>query len=464
MDTVKAVKILLFTALCLAFIGCGINGSSLGTTLVHMGCIFNANTQQMSYAFLAQNSGYMAGALLSGLLFMCCGDAAIQFGVATAGLGAYIVLTPWAPDIYTYCVFVAVANVFYAYLISCGSSYIISQWPAYKGPLLQTLFTMKCLGRFIFPSVAIPFLADISQNGGKIQRIARAAAFSVSEDMNFLTNGSSSGKCEVDEVERVRYPYVICGVPVVCVSLLFFAAFIILKSSPSTVDNKIDTHSEYESFEDSPEQSTRGRNILKISLILLTILCTLFLFFYNFVFANFLPTFAIKGLKFPAPNAALLTSVHYAGQFLGLVIAIFLSVITTSTKMIVINTFTVSLTYIALLFCESNSWIIWVGSAATGFFTSSTFPSLMLWISDYVEMTSVLSAVLIFTTNVAEINGNLTLGYLLQNYTHMSLVYFTVTVSCVTFLVFSLMLLLVFLCRNRTDSEIKRLERCKLEQ
>ena len=105
--------------------------------------------------------------------------------------------------------------------------------------------------------------------------------------------------------------------------------------------------------------------------------------------------------------------------------------------MITINSTFTLIAFTMLVFAESAEWIVWVAVVLAGLFLASTFPALILWISDYMVLSSAISSTLITTNAITTIVGSVVLGYLLQNYSHMSMIYLDLVccvVSCVLFL------------------------------
>ena len=279
------IKLYILLVTCMGFFSMGINSTIVRTTLVHMGLVFNVNTQQMAYTLTAINLGNVIGSILS------------------------------------------------------------------------------------------------------------------------IFNGSEAEikPCSTDMLglESVRHPFIIAGSFNISTSVLFFALVLVLK--PRFLmkgSRKIAEALPIEDEKQSKNGSKTKKRIKHTKFVLLFLsvvyhVYTAFYLWYEYIFGCFLSTFAIKGLKLPVEQATLLVSLFYGSWAAGRIVASFLSIILSPTKMISINmTFTL-IAYTLLLFSGYNDWTVWIGAGTLGFFLASTFSTLMLWVSDFMMLSSAISSVLL---------------------------------------------------------------------
>ena len=116
----------------------------------------------MSLFLVFANIGFTVGALLSGFLFDIFSEV-LQLAICLPVMAILVIITPFMKTVYLFTAVIVCSNVVHGYMRSGSISYILKLWidHKYKQPLFHTLQTVRCLGVFTFPFIAIPFLADL---------------------------------------------------------------------------------------------------------------------------------------------------------------------------------------------------------------------------------------------------------------------------------------------------------------
>lgn len=184
----------------------------------------------------------------------------------------------------------------------------------------------------------------------------------------------------------------------------------------------------------------------------------IFLFYHVYLYVELIPvafmtTFAVKYLKFPVRNAALITSVFFGFHFSGRLIGIPLSTCLRPRTMVALNVSLTAASYL-LLIAFVNVWpsIVWVSSAMSGLSMATTFATGILWIADRVPMTGRVASVILVGSSLGGVIGPQLVGRLFEALTPMWFVYTIVAASFCHVVLFGCMLAFV----HRFGEHLKR--------
>lgn len=488
----KKTKAFISALVYITALGLGMNSALVGVTLVHMGCIYNLDTQGMSFTFVGLNIGYLVGSLAAGILFDKFNEL-YQCFLSSVLIGILITVAPWMGNIFGYITLVGITNCVQGFIFSSMHVYNVRLWPSHKRPAYQSVSAMRPVGSFILPFIAIPFLVEVHDSVATSVEIGNQTystnistinneTIAVRQDILSRYENDSlimenvtdkSNLCgSIDGLGDVRYLFLVVGMCLVAIGFgyLIFIGILrppirrkntILSNTSTKVENsginvnhnKTDDH-DYDKKTMSNSSVHVKDNIKKLSSlvkgIIVSVSLTYILIFswFEYIFANFLPTFTIKGLGLSVEKAALLLSVFYGLYMVGRVLCIFISFAMSPSTVLIVNSFFIILGYVMTLFCRQHEFMLWIAVPVLGFFLSSTFPQMVLWLSDYIVLTGSTNAVFFLCASLSSMSGGVIVGYLFQKYTYMSLVYFGLSSCLLATLLFIVMSILAVVYRK----------------
>ena len=409
----------------------------------------------MSFVLVFANTGFTVGALVSGFLFDIFSEV-LQLAICIPVLAILTIITPFMKTVYLFTAVIACSNVVQGYIRSGSISYILKLWidHKYKQPLFHTLHTVRCLGAFAFPFIAIPFLADlpgevdnpILLNETDYSVTQNCTPVSLSNMSNYIgdcinTSGDSNETSYTvpnspEDVENVKYVFVLVGIAYIITSLFctilacilqppIFQSNIGLKRTVVSADAKEEKH-----------KNTLKYKFYIISIFILVLVFSGFYGFYDYMLGSMMYAIAFRGLQFGSKESSILVSVFYGTQCIGRIISIPASSIMSISKIIFINITCTIIGLIIMMFVLLNVNLIWIATAIVGVFVSSTIPSIQLWLSDYITVTGSVSSALFVVISISSIGGLVVVGHLFQNFGHMSVMYMAMATSVLNALIF----------------------------
>jgi len=186
-------------------------------------------------------------------------------------------------------------------------------------------------------------------------------------------------------------------------------------------------------------------------------LSLLFLFYHIFAYVEltpmeYLPTFAIKFMRWPVSEVSLLMSIffgtHCAGRFLGVP----LSFVLRPRTMIIVNLFLTTAACCILLSMQRLPELLWASAALFGIGMATTYATAVLWTAESVTVSGRVASIVVGGGSFGSVIQPQIVGRLFDVPAAggpMSMVYVLITASLVHTVLFVCMLLFVARCHVR---------------
>ena len=92
-----------------------------------------------------------------------------------------------------------------------------------------------------------------------------------------------------------------------------------------------------------------------------------------------------------------------------------------------------------MCFVGYNDVIMWISAAMAGFFQSSTFPTSVLWASEYIQISGLAAGVFVFGASSAGVVYPMFVGRFFDTGAQMNMVYMILTVAILQIFIFAAM-------------------------
>ena len=353
---------------------------------------------------------------------------------------------------------------------TAGQSYCVNLWHdhRFKEPVLQGGHAIWSLGAAIGPFIIRPFLSELQYdghsdavvnnvstliNGWNTTHLLDGSIIQHSPDNQLVHHQSPDGDhvniTNISDVMSVRFAYVTIGLIILIFGIPFFAIFL-----ANCFSNRKKSSDESDrSIKDGDETTTKGSPSSSCNPIRAIFLVMLSYFTFLLVYIEGIPiayyvTFCIKYLDWPVRQASLLMTIFFGAHFSGRVLGVPLSAYLAPRTMLIMNLFLSTTANVLLMFVNFFPAIMWISAAMAGFGVSSTFPTIILWVSELIQVTGFVSSVLSVGASMGFFTAPLLVG-LMFDATPMSMVYILLIVSICLFLFFLLQLAFVFKFKHR---------------
>ena len=408
----------------------------------------------MSLAAVFLNFGYLLGALLSGIIFDRFNEV-IQLTICIPVMAAVIIATPWMPNVYLYYMGVSCSNFLQGYLHTGCVPFTLALWADHrlKQPFFQGLTTLRTIGSFVFPFLCIPFLSDLTNINVDVVNSSHLlerplTLGNTTPEINPMTKQSNetelvlysnSSDVFIEDIHRVRYTFLI----IAFFLLVNFLSFIFLYSCTKIkLGHAENSHKALTVPDEECQRLTRNSKITIKLVFILAIIFTLFFFFYEYMTGSMLYTFAFSGLHLRAEMASIMVSLFYGAQCVGRIAAMVISAFISASRILIINIFFTLVGLTVMMFVPLNANLAWFATAIIGLFVSSTFPSIQLWLSNYITVTGSVSAALLIASSISCMVGMALGGYFYQNFGHMSVMYLALAAAVINSIIYVVMTVL----------------------
>ena len=475
----------IFKSFCLymSLVTLGFCGGIYGPTFLHMQYVLKTDTQGLGLSFIGENLGYLLGSVLCGSIFDRFNQE-LQLCCTCLWVGLSIAASPFVPSIYYYYILMTVQNLGSGFLDSAAPSYMLYLWAGHKlkEALVQGALASWSFGSFISPFIVIPFLYDLAMLHGKDTNHT---------NQEYMENGNASFKAysfndtvqkemtaeQYNSILKVRYAYTLVGAFCILSSLFFLVAFLkgglYFKKNQKKTKEKLEKDVNGKASEMIPLQSKdtppSGEEVKETDtlivqstakcfrwiLIVLLFVYTTFLFWQDYVISLFISSFVQKGLHWESYKGPLITSVYRGSHGLGRIIGIFVATVLNPTKMLVIN-MTLATSSLVFFVCSAqlidSEVPIWITMSMTGFAYSTTFPTIILWGAQYLEVKAAYSSMFLAASSIGGMSGSSFGAFLFQHYGHIHVFYLVLATSLFNGILFFIMIL-VRKHVNRPESE-----------
>ena len=172
---------------------------------------------------------------------------------------------------------------------------------------------------------------------------------------------------------------------------------------------------------------TSQPRVFKVVFFTLVSLLTYFSIALEACFTNYLFSYAVHSGLFSKKSAATLNSVFWASYATFRLLAVFLSLLKVpSPALIMFNLAGGLLTSLGVAIFPEEPITMWCGAAVLGACMSSTFPSIVAWLSQQTEVSGKTSALLLCSSTLADMTVPITIATLMTRTTPLAFLYFTV--------------------------------------
>ncbi|XP_062896822.1 sodium-dependent glucose transporter 1 isoform X2 [Mobula hypostoma] len=372
--------------LCAAFLGLGMVIAVLGPTFKELAINVNRNISDISFIFVGRSLGYVGGSLVGGLLFDYM-DHHLLIGISMlmTAVGLYII--PWSTKILLLMVLMSLIGISMGMLDTGGNLLILVTWGKNAGLHMQALHFSFALGAFLTPILAKPLL-------GNMQNISDRADDPI---INTQIGPLNTVKMIIQSFSPLVWTYLIIASFVLFVSFSFFMIY--LKSSPNR--GRTDVASQEIPF-------ARYHN---------AILLLLFLFFFWYVGAEvaygaYIFTYAKDFVLMSDNQAAGLNSLFWGTFALVRGLAILFAACLYPGAMILLSIIGCTISSLILTLYNTKHIALWLGTGLYGASMATTFPSGIIWVKQYTEITGRSAGLFVFGAALGEMVVPAVVGYL----------------------------------------------------
>ena len=284
----------------------------------------------------------------------------------------------------------------------------------FSEPTYQALHGIWSFGSIIAPLIMSPFLVPLLDKIGtnNITISEELQNENISENTTNICDYKSNQSCIVEQngyfdgIGFARAGYMVISSLVISSGVAMACIWCCL-----TPGNVIQERTRMQ------DKQVRDNNnmFFKVCLILFTTLMILFYLVTEEITRNYIAVIAIKGFNWDVHSGAWLTSVFYAGMFIGRLSAIPLSSVVHPWIMLASNFSLVMISYILMLLADRMSDIVLWGSAfLAGLGMSSTLASNLAQVSKYIQVTGFIMALFMTGTSLGAVFGNIISAYVFQ--------------------------------------------------
>ena len=339
---------------------------------------------------------------------------------------------------------------------------------------MQVLQMGASVGGAVAPYIISPFLSDIPPELTNNQTVLNFTVLSdtvlkpiASDDIvNVLSsardNSNSSAfsdSIDIDvvdmyrnNIEMVRYAYVLIGV----LSLVSGVLFLILFFVNGITWTKIEEIPGKEATQHA-QQSTSAERSSRFY-VLLFVCFSLFFVLYPYaenVPSAFVSVFLVNYLHLPVQSGAVAVSAFWMSLTASRIINIPFSFCLAPTTIVAFHLLVILTSYLCMLvFVHDGGKAVVLGCLiAAGFGLGPLFAAQMVWASRLLPFTGKLASLLSTSWAVGKISALMVSGYIMEEYGDMCMVYIMVAGSAAMTAIFFLMLAVSKLCRRHTSSK-----------
>lgn len=407
-DNINLYKtVCMFIAIIVSGFGYGI----VGPTLLHLEYLLHTNTQNMAIVFSIDSVGSFIGSIISGFHFDKF-SYEFQFFQYSVLAGILTCLSTFMGNIYTFGIIMFIRSVIGGYSGSGARPYLLRLWTGskYKSSVFQASEVVWAIGAFISPLCVIPFLSEIPK-----------FVDTKSESKPLLAND----KLDYEALTYVRYPHIMVGMMTITTGTLFYHVYILKKSKSiekTTFENTDGNTLEHTGYYDNSSTSRKLQNFLFAQVFLYA--C--FVIWQGHTLGTFLSVFVIKGLGWSVEKGPLITSLFRGTQAIVRFLGVFISMYLSPTQILTINMIfgitAYTTLYVAVNILHSES-LIWISVVMSSFAVSNSFPTIVLWGSQYLPVKASYGSLFSAAGSVGGMTCISLVGYLFENVTKNAIIY-----------------------------------------
>ena len=275
-----------------------------------------------------------------------------------------------------------------------GNAYILALWSGHRArePILQGIHLIWSVGSTISPFIVRPFLVeeDINVNGTKCNVNSTSDNIFGTELPSQDTTGSNiTNLCHDDrDITQVRFAYMLVGSIVFLIAILYIIIYFLLGHHLLRSDI-------YQKHTKSVVQETTHQpRCFRFGFLVL-----IFIFYFVYLISEgiaggYISLFVVEGLGWTVKRSALITSAFWGAHGVGRLLGVPISFVLTPKIMLYITIVLTCIGYITLLFVHViGDTGVYIGVMLGGLGVSTIFPSMLLWVSNFLPSSSTVSAV-----------------------------------------------------------------------
>ena len=268
-------------------------------------------------------------------------------------------------------------------------------------------------GGMLGPIMVEPFLLKIPHNSG----------LNVTNMNNTLSQNSSA---IMEEDSQVMYGYMIGGVILLCVCLLYFAVYISFGGIyiENTQQNK--------------QNNNSTKTVKGLKGLIIVCLCIFYVFHSVFLrsYSNYILTFTVNHMGWTKTQGANLTSVYFAAAMIFKIMIIYIVRVVKFEILVFVGLIMSNIASISmLLFVDLHDSIIWVFTVLISCGTTTTYAVLLAWTDKYIGIKGYIGVMYSIAGSVGEMLFSAVIGYLFQNVSYYSYMYLLVSSTGICFVI-----------------------------
>ncbi|OWF41584.1 Sodium-dependent glucose transporter 1A [Mizuhopecten yessoensis] len=428
----------------------------VGPCLLDLKLITDVTLEMAAFYVTSLCAGYMAGSLLSGLLYDRLNKFLLLW-LFLVGLAGSVSLIPWCTH---YVVMLAVqflVGIFQGCIDTVSCAEMVSIWSKKTSQsFMQALHFGFATGGIISPLVTAPFLAPKNSNisptieslnssidllTSPVQyQLLHSTIFKYSNLSDMIYNNSSSDfvnnetSFETEEstklfleygASRVHIAFAISGAISFLVSLPFFIMFLRIPSD-------FNRHG----GEDRKRSNKPIPLVVKVLVLInMSALSALYTGLEE-TFVEFLSAFCVEQVKWTKTQGSLATSLYFGSIGLGHFINIFTVRIVDHVKLMGVNCFMLILAMILITLSADNVFHVgvWIAPPFVGLSLSIIYPIIFTWTEDvFIPVTGRISSLFILTGAMGSMINPVILGVLMDDHSPMWYCYLLLIESILQF-------------------------------
>ncbi|XP_039262161.2 sodium-dependent glucose transporter 1-like [Styela clava] len=363
-------------AISLARIGSGLFISIHGPTLLSLADNVGEEVSTVSWLFAGRSAGVLAGGIATGFIMKRV-NAVYSFGATCFLLALMVTATPWVVDLWLLVVVVLIGGITFGYLDAGMQALVLQIWGEEKSrPHIAAYHFTIAVGAFFAPLIAQPFLKEQDQqeicpedsdNCKIVQTIAN----------NSTVPNYGSTDAETSGVNPIVWSYLICGVVLVVVTIIFVVLGLL------KVEDRV-RETKDEVTEDREEEG-----VSKV-LVLFILVCIYYFFCVagETAYQSYIYSVSIcSELCFTPTNGTWINSLYWLGFGSGRLVGIYLMTKFKPKTIIIVDLCgTIASMIIVCIFGEWVAGITWAVTFLFGFFQATIYPAGVSWTSQYTNM------------------------------------------------------------------------------
>ena len=334
-----------------------------------------------------------------------------------------------------------------------------------KDPLLQGLQCSWSIGNTIAPFVISPFLTPLRADP-PICSVIMANMSDVFEsfpcfnETHTFENHTTQDHEILDDVymakvARVRYAYLLVGLPVLLVLPSFIFLYVYSKEQKQKSKKQQQTNGSVITMVPQQQESECFRRGLLIQLYLFAFTCAIIINIAD----GYYSLFVVENLNWTVKQGAIITSMFMGAKAVGRFLGIPLSFFFSSKSLLYINVSMCFLGHFLMLFTHAIGDIgMYIAVCTAGFGLSNINANLILWVSSNLHVTSRVSAAFFTGLSSGFIIGYTLVGVLMQYLGNIWLIYALMTSSIAQVALFASMQVYIYIGKKSKPDVVMEMD------